>query len=91
MDRGGEKPAEGTEEVGSAEKYLGTGRINHAGVRSLIQGGDTSSSFLCVGDMGDEPLHGMGPGCLNKRVVQQIMGRQPQLPLVRTWNNPSLE
>ena len=64
MDRGGEKPAEGTEEVVSAEKYLGTGRINHTGVGSLIQGGDTDSSFLWVGDVGDETLHGMGPGVL---------------------------
>ena len=64
MDRGGEKPVEGTEELGSAEKYLGTGRINHAGVGSLIQGGDTDSYFLWVRDVGDEPLHGMGPGVL---------------------------
>ena len=64
MDRGGEKPAEGTEEVGSAEKYIGKGRINHAGVGSLIQGGDTGSSFLWEGDVGDEPPHGMVPGAL---------------------------
>ena len=64
MVRGGEKPAEGTGEVGSDEKYLGAGRINHAGVGSLIQGGDTGSSFLWEVDVGDEPLHGMGPGVL---------------------------
>ena len=60
MDRGGEKPAEGTEELVSADKYLGTGRINHAGVRNLIQGGDTGGFSLWVGDMGDDPLHKTG-------------------------------
>ena len=64
MDRGGEKPEEGTEEVGSSKKYLGTGRINNAGVGILIKGGDTDSSFLWIGDVGDEPLRGMGPGVL---------------------------
>ena len=64
MDRGGEKPAEGTEELGSADKYLGTGRINHAGVGNLIQGVDTGGFSLWVGDMGDDPLHGTGTGVL---------------------------
>ena len=64
MNRGGEKPAEGTEELVSADKYLGTGRINHAGVRNLIQGGDTGGFSLWVGDMGDDPLHGTGTGVL---------------------------
>ena len=64
MNRGGEKPAEGTEELVSADKYLGTGRINHAGVRNLIQGGDTGSFSLWVGDMGDDPLHGTVTGVL---------------------------
>ena len=64
MDRGGEKPAEGTEEVVSADKYLGAGRINNAGVGSLIQGGDTESSSLWEGDVGDKPPYGMVPGVL---------------------------
>ena len=64
LDRGGEKPAEGTEELVSADKYLGTGRIDHAGVGNLIQSGDTDSSFFWVGDVGDEPLNGMGPGVI---------------------------
>ena len=48
----------------SADKYLGTGRINHAGVRSLIQGGDTGGSSLWEGDVGDKPPHGMVAGLL---------------------------
>ena len=64
MDRGGEKPVEGTEEVVSAEKYLGTGRMNHAGVGSLIQDGDTGGSSIWEGDLGDKPPHGMSPGVL---------------------------
>ena len=31
-------------------------------VRNLIQGGDTGGIFLWVGDVGDDPLHGPGPG-----------------------------
>ena len=64
MARGGEKPEEGAEEVVSADKYLGTGRINHAVFRNLIQGGDTGNSFIWEGDVGDDPLHGMGTGVL---------------------------
>ena len=64
MARGGEKLEEGTEEVVSADKYLGTGRMNNAGVRSLIQGGDTGGFSIWVGDMGDNPLHGTGTGII---------------------------
>ena len=64
MARGGEKLEEGTEEVVSADKYLWTGRINHAGFGSLIQVGDTGGSSLWEGDVGDKPPYGMGPGVL---------------------------
>ena len=53
MARDGEKPAEDMEEVGSSDKYLGTGSINHMGVRALIKGGDTGGSSLWLVDMGD--------------------------------------
>ena len=53
---------EGTEEVGLDDKYLGKGRINHAGVRNLIQGGDTGNFYPWVGFVGDEPLNGTKPG-----------------------------
>ena len=53
---------EGIEEVGLADKYLGTGGINNAGVGKLIQGGDIGSFSLWVGDVGDNPLHGTGLG-----------------------------
>ena len=64
MARGGEKTEEGTEEVGSAEKYIGTGSINHTGAGNLIQGGDTGLSSLWVGDVGDNTPHDPGPGVL---------------------------
>ena len=64
MDRGGEKPVEGTEELGSAEKYLGTGRINHAVVGNLTQGVDAGGFSPWVGDVGDELLQGTGTAVL---------------------------
>ena len=64
MECGGEKPTEGMEEVGSYDKYFGKGRINHAFVRNLIQGGDTGGSSLLVGDVGYDPLHGKSTGVL---------------------------
>ena len=64
MACGDKKPAEGTEEVGSSDKYLGTGSINHAGVGNLIEGGDTGGSSLWDGDIDDNPLHGMVSGVL---------------------------
>ena len=67
MAYGGEKPAEGTEEVCSADKYLGTGRINHSGIGNLIQGDGTGGFYLWVGDVGDNPPHGMGPGVLPEK------------------------
>ena len=48
----------------STDKYLGTGRVNHAGVGNLIQSGDTGGYSIWVGDVVDEPLHGMGPGVI---------------------------
>ena len=53
MARDGEKPAEETEEVGSSDKYLGTGSINHMGIRDLIKVSDTGGSSLWLVDMGD--------------------------------------
>ena len=50
--------------MGSDDKYLWTGRINCAGVGSLIQGGDTVGSFLCEGYVGDDPLNVAGTGVL---------------------------
>ena len=44
-----------------ADKLFGMGRINNAGVRKLIQGGDTGVSSLWVGDVGDDPLYGTCP------------------------------
>ena len=64
MDCGGEKPAEGIEEMGLAEKYHRTGRINQTDVGNLIQGYDTGSFPLWVEDVGDDPLHGPGPGVI---------------------------
>ena len=62
MAHGNEKLTEDTEELGLAEKYLGMGRINHTGVWKLIKGIDTGGFSVLVGDVGDDPPHGMGPG-----------------------------
>ena len=64
MARCGEKPAKGTEEVGSYAKYLGTVGINHVGVWNLIEVSDTGGSSLWDGYMGYDPLHGMVSGVL---------------------------
>ena len=48
--------------MGLAKKYLGTGSINHVFVRNLIQGGDTGGFSNWVVDVGNDPLHGPGPG-----------------------------
>ena len=50
----------------SADKYLGTGRINHTGVGNLIQVSDTYGFSLWVGYVGDDHLYGMGPGVLQE-------------------------
>ena len=90
MDRGGEKHAEGTEEVVSADKYLGTGRINHAGVESLIQCGDTGGSFLWEGDVGDKPPHGMGPGVLPEWIGEIDYGTSTTAASGRKMEDPLL-
>ena len=48
--------------MGLAKKYLGTARINHVVFRNLIQGGDTGGFSIWVRDVGDDSLHGPGPG-----------------------------
>ena len=45
-----------------ANKYLGTGRINHAVVGNLIQVSDTGGLSIWFGDVGDDPPHGPVPG-----------------------------
>ena len=73
---------EGTEEVGSDDKYIGTGRINHAGVGNLIQGGDTCS-FLFGSEMWVIiPCMGGELGCFQNRVA---LGGRP-LNLVPSFN-----
>ena len=48
--------------MGLAKNYLGTGRINNMVVSNLIQGGNKGGFSLWVRDVGDDPLHGPGPG-----------------------------
>ena len=48
--------------MGSADKDLGMGRIKHAGVGNLFQGGGTGGSYLWLVDVGDDPPHETGPG-----------------------------
>ena len=62
MARGGEQPAEVTEEVVLADEDLGTGSIKHTSTRDLLQGGVTGGSYFRVGGVGDESLYGTGPG-----------------------------
>ena len=50
--------------MGSADKYLGMGRKNHAGIGNLSQGGDTGGFYIWVGDMGDDSLNGTVTGVL---------------------------
>ena len=51
-----------TDEEGTDGKDLGTVSCKHAGFGDIFQGGGTGGSFLWVRDMGDEPMHGPGPG-----------------------------
>ena len=59
---GGEQISEGTEDVGLDDVDFGTGRSKHTGVRELFQGSGTDGSYICVGDVGDNPPHEMVPG-----------------------------
>ena len=55
-----------------ADEDIEMGGIKHAGVGGLLQGVGTEVSSLWVGDVGDNPLHGPGPGggpiigCINR-------------------------
>ena len=60
MARGGDQPLEVAEEVVFSNEGLGTVRSKHACARDLLQGSGTGVSYLWVGDVGDEPPHGMG-------------------------------
>ena len=45
-----------------------TGRGKHTGVRDIFQGGGLGGSSHWVGDVGDEPPHGTGPGVFPEQV-----------------------
>ena len=55
---------EDAEELGTAKKDSGMGGHQPKGLGDVFQGGSTCSAFIQVGDVGDDPLHGMGPGKL---------------------------
>ena len=74
----------------SAEKYLGTGTINHAVLGSLIQGGDTGGSSLWGEYVGDNPLHGMGPRVIPKWVGATDYGTSTTAASWRKMEEPLL-
>ena len=62
MAGGGGKPKEGKEEVVTVVENLGIVRGEPAGVRVVIQGDSTGGTSIWIGDVGDDPPHGIGPG-----------------------------
>ena len=46
---------------------LVTGTGKYAGVRDILKGGSSCGYSLWVGDVGDDPLHGPGPGDFPKQ------------------------
>ena len=85
---GGDKLLEGTEDVVSADEDVGMGRIKHAGVGDLFQGGGTGGSYLWFGYVGDDPCMRRDLGRLHNRVSKRIMVRQLQRRLDGRWEYP---
>ena len=61
-------------ELGSAGKDSGTGGRQPTGLRYVFQGSSAGGNFIWVGDVGDEPLHGTGPGKLPAQGRQEDNG-----------------
>ena len=53
---------EGTEELDTDDEDNGMGGRHTTGLRDVLQGGGTGGSSIWVGDVGDDPPHGKGPG-----------------------------
>ena len=62
MAGGGGEPAEGEEYLGAAARDLGKGGGEPSGVGDVFQGGGEGGTTFRVGEVGDDPLHGPGPG-----------------------------
>ena len=52
------------EELGTVFKYSGTGGLQSTDLWNILQGGGVGGSFIWFINVGDEPLHGTGPGKL---------------------------
>ena len=86
---------EGAEEVVSADKDIGTGRIKHTGVGDLLQDGVTVGSYLWVVYMGDDPPHVTFPGGIpvqgvstdDRTEISTASGRQMVVPLLGGGNS----
>ena len=67
-----------------------TGRVKHADVRDIFQGGDSSGYYIWAGDVGDEPLHGLGPGGFPERVSHRLTERHSRRLWDGSWEYPPL-
>ena len=50
------------DKVGYVVEDIRMGRVKHAGVGEIFQGGGSGGYSLLVRDVGDKLLHGPGPG-----------------------------
>ena len=69
--------------MGLADNDLGMGRIKCVGVEEIIQVGGTHGSFLWVGDVGDNPRHGLGPGRIT--VLGGSMDHRTENAMASVW------
>ena len=53
---------ESAEELGTGVKNTGMRGRHPTGLGGVLQGGGAGGSYIQVRDVGDEPLHGKGPG-----------------------------
>ena len=71
MAGGGRKPLEGAKELATDVKDTGTGGHQPTGLLGVFQGGGTGSTHIQVGDVGDNPLYGNGPGVVSTQSLQE--------------------
>ena len=50
------------DKLGYVVKNISTGRGKHAGAGGIFQVGGSWGYYIWVGDVGDDPSHGPGPG-----------------------------
>ena len=72
-------------------KYNGTGGSQSTGIGDVLKYSGAGSPPIWVGEIGNDPLHGHGPGEFQHRVSMRIIRKQTKRRVYGSWEYPPPE